>query len=507
MKKQVSVRTIAITMGVVCVLLALPLILITWYTQPFADDYNYSMLTADAWLRTGDACAVLQAAFKQVSTSYQTWQGTYASVFFMSLQPGIFGGDWYCVSGISLILLFLGANLYFFRQVLTKLLRATWCETVSVASALTIVAILYIHDAGEGFYWFNGAIYYTGFYSFMLVFFGIITSMVVKRHVNPSSMLGAILLAFIIGGGNYSIALISSVVLLLITVAAFIRKSDLRIALAMLLLFLIIGFLISALAPGNAKRFSVVERKIGTGLDPARAILLSFAVGGYILASALNFPTIIVLLFITPFLYTAATRSTWTFRQPIPVIALMFCVYCTEATPPLFAMGIHIADRLQNIIYFTSYLFMMFSIYYILGWVQRSFHPMHDRHNLFSLFIEVVNRRRTVFFIATCAVFIIACIGVCRVGQDDSGSLRISYLPSSVEATLDILSGKAANYRRETRDRLKVIAQAEVGQDLVVPKHRDKMPLISYEDITDDPRDWKNKLMAQYYSLKSIRTE
>ena len=78
---------------------------------------------------------------------------------------------------------------------------------------------------------------------------------------------------------------------------------------------------------------------------------------------------------------------------------------------------------------------------------------------------------------------------------------------AGVEAALDIVSGKAARYRRETQERLKSIAKAEAGQDLVVPRHTDEMPLISYEDITENPDDWKNVRMAEYYSLGSIRTE
>lgn len=507
MKKQLSVRAISLLMAALCAILIVPLIAIARYAQPFADDYKYGMAASAAWLATGSLGAALRAAAEQVALYYQTWQGTYSALFLMGLQPGIWGSGTYWIGGAALILLFAGANLYFFRQVLSKLLKATAWEALAVASALLIVMIQYVHDAGEAFYWFNGAVYYTGFHALMLIFFGVIASMASKGRASLPGMALCALLGALLGGGNLSTALFAAVALLIAAAAAFYKKSPLRFALAALLLILLAGLLVSALAPGNTRREDAVERYIGSGLSPLEAIALSFAVGGYVLASSLSAPAVVAVLFTAPFLYAAARRSDWKFRRPLAAIALGFCAFCTEATPPLYAMGIHIADRLRNVLHFTAYLYAEFALYYALGfWIRRS-ETLPGGKGVLRGLMEGASARRTAFFAVACALFFVACAGACRVGQDDDGAMRITGMPAGVEAALDIASGRAARYRRETLGRLELIDRAEAGQDLVVPRHTDEMPLISYEDITPNPADWKNVRMAQYYGLGSIRTE
>lgn len=508
MRKQLSVPVIAVLMAAMCLILILPLLAIARYAQPFADDYKYGAATAAAWLNTGNLFSVLKTAAEQVGAYYQTWQGTYSALFLMCLQPGIFGIQAYWIGAAFLIALFALSNFYFLWQVLVKVLKATRWEALAVASAMILMMFQCVHDAGEAFYWFNGAMYYTGFHCLMLLLFGVIASMHAKGRASVPGMVASVVLCAILGGGNYATALFAAVVLLILTAAAFYKKSGLKFALLILLLILAAGLLVSALAPGNTRRQDAVERYIGSGLSPLMAVMMSFAVGGYIVASAMKLPAVVVFLFALPFLYAAAGRSTWSFKKPLPVIALSFGVYCAMATPPLYAMGLHIADRLQNVLYFTAWLLIGFSLYYLLGWGLRRTAAKPEAVHPFDSLMRLLSERRTAFFAAACLLFFIACAGACGVeANDDGGGMRITGMPAGVEAALDIAAGKASNYRRETMERAALIENAAKGSDLIVPKHRDKMPLISYEDITDNPKDWKNVRMAQYYGLGSIRTE
>jgi len=506
MKKQLSVPTIAILMAAMCLILVLPLAAISRYAQPFADDYKYGASTAAAWLDTGSLFSVLKTAAEQVGVYYETWQGTYSALFLMCLQPGIFGINVYWIGAAFLIALFAFSNLYFLWQVLHKVLKATAWEALAVASAMLLLMFQYVHDAGEAFYWFNGAMYYTGFHCLMLILFGAIASMYGKGRPSVLGVAVCALLCAILGGGNYATALFTAVVLFILTAAAFARRSSLKYALLVLTVILLAGLLVSALAPGNTRRQGAVERYIGNGLSPLKAVLMSFAVGGYILSSAMNLPAVVVFIFALPFLYEASERSTWSFKKPLLVIGFAFCVYCTLATPPLYAMGLHIADRLQNVLYYTAWLLIGFSLYYLMGWAVRRIAAKPEAAHPFDGLMRLFSKRRTAFFVACCLMFFVACVGTCGVTEED-GKMRITNMPTGVEAALAIVSGKASEYRQETLDRVDRIEKAEKGADLVVPRHKDKMPLISYEDITDDPKDWKNVRMAQFYGLGSIRTE
>ena len=507
MKKQLPVPAISILMAAMCLILILPLAAIALYVQPFADDYKYGAATAAVWLNTGNIISVLKTALEQVGSYYNTWQGTYSALFFMCLQPGIFCIEVYWVGAGALILLFTLSNLYFLMQILVKVMKSTWWEALAVASAMILLMFQYVHDAGEAFYWYNGAMYYTGFHALMLLLFGVIVSMYAKGRASVSGMTLCIFLSLILGGGNYTTALFAAVVLFVLTIAAFHKKNSLKFALMILLIILVTGLLISAFAPGNLRRQDAVEHYIGSGLSPTMAVMMSFAVCGFITASAMKLPAVVVFLFALPFLYAAAERSKWSFRKPLLAIGFAFCVFSTMATPPLYAMGLHIADRLQNVLYFTAWLLIGFSIYYLMGWYIRRAAAKPDVAHPFASLMGLLSERRTAFFVAACLMFFFACVGACSVGEDDAGGFRIANMPSGVEAALKIATGRAANYRRETLERLDLIKKAEAGSDLIVPKHRDMMPLISYEDITDNPKDWKNLRMAQYYNLGSIRTE
>jgi hypothetical protein len=157
-------------------------------------------------------------------------------------------------------------------------------------------------------------------------------------------------------------------------------------------------------------------------------------------------------------------------------------------------------------LYFTAWLLIGFSLYYLLGWAIRRAAAKPEAGHPFDNLMRRVSERRTTFFLACCLMFFVACAGACGV-TEDGGGMRVTGMPAGVEAALDIASGRAANYRRETLQRVALIEKAAQGSDLTVPKHTDEMPLISYEDISDNPKDWKNVRMAQYYGLHSIRTE
>lgn len=67
-----------------------PLVTISLYSHPCADDYTYGLLTHKAWSSSHSFIEVIKQAFLQVKSSYHTWQGTHTSVFLMALSPAVF---------------------------------------------------------------------------------------------------------------------------------------------------------------------------------------------------------------------------------------------------------------------------------------------------------------------------------------------------------------------------------------------------------------------------------
>ena len=88
-KLEKGLEIFSYILGVIFVVSLIPIILLSTYNFPCADDLGYSIYTRHAWVDTHNLFSVLGAAGRKVAESYQIWQGTWASIFLMALQPGI----------------------------------------------------------------------------------------------------------------------------------------------------------------------------------------------------------------------------------------------------------------------------------------------------------------------------------------------------------------------------------------------------------------------------------
>ena len=246
--------------------------------------------------------------------TYGDWQGNFAAIFLMRLQPGIFGEEYYVLAPIILITTFVVSMLSFFYYFLRKWFNAGRIASIATAVGITFCALHFTHVPADSFYWYNGSVYYTFFYSLMLLLFMIVTVML-KSSSKPAIIISFILgmpLAFFIGGGNYATALVTAVILV-VMIAWFIYKKNPRIIPVILLtIAMLTGFAISMLAPGNAIR----QESVGEGPGVIKALLYSFAYGGYNIASSTTFPVAVLWVMLLPIFYRIASSSKLQFKYP-----------------------------------------------------------------------------------------------------------------------------------------------------------------------------------------------
>ena len=86
---------------------------ISLYNCPSADDFNYSVRTYTAWKESHSIGQLLGAALDTSVHFWKTWQGLYSSAFLLSLQPAIFSGEAYAVTGIIMMILIGGSTIFF----------------------------------------------------------------------------------------------------------------------------------------------------------------------------------------------------------------------------------------------------------------------------------------------------------------------------------------------------------------------------------------------------------
>ena len=96
-----------------------PVWALSFYTVPGCDDYTYGVKTHGAWKAAGTLTAVLQAALETTAEYWQEWQGTYSSIFLMTLSPGILDEKWYFLT-VFLMTGMLGFGLWALLHVVLK---------------------------------------------------------------------------------------------------------------------------------------------------------------------------------------------------------------------------------------------------------------------------------------------------------------------------------------------------------------------------------------------------
>lgn len=528
----------------ICFILSvIPLYVIGMYAHPSVDDYYYGTETVQVWNETHSIASVVKCSFDEMINTYNIWQGNFSAIFLMRLQPGIFGEQYYFIAPLILLSAYMGFSIFFFYTALKKIFKADSYLAATVGICLTFVSMQLCTTPSDSFYWFNGAIYYTFFYSLMLFLFALLIRMRTAKAAG-TIILTAIssVSAFLIGGSNYAAALFMCIILALSAGSAvyfvILRKNKVIRPYHMAAYIIVVaaamaGLFISMAAPGNALR----QQSVGGSTGIVKTFVYTFAFGGYSIAKVLNAPCLIFFICMIPVFYRIARRSGFTYRYPLLVAVFTFGLYCSMGTPVFYAQGLRMPYRMMNIIFFAAYVLITFNLIYFLGWIGNKFESKTykqliggstacekpamiktDRaciilEKVIDCFFEKIKASRKnallALAISLCA-FVIACIGCIEVGETEykSGDAGFGKLPLSAAATLSLINGDAKTYDCELTARDEYLRSTGDDEQFVTVPALSKRPApIYHSDITDDPGDWHNAHVAMYYRKECIWTE
>ena len=155
------------------VLSLIPLLVITQYNHPSADDFSFGVHTVSAWRETGSFTQTISAAIDGTRHVYNTWQGTFAAVFLMTLHPAVFGEHLYMLGSIVLILGFIAAMMFLLKVILVNYFGADKYNYGIIAMVTTFLSMQFLVSPVEAFYWYNGGMFYTGFHSIAMILFAL----------------------------------------------------------------------------------------------------------------------------------------------------------------------------------------------------------------------------------------------------------------------------------------------------------------------------------------------
>lgn len=516
--KSRTTRTVFFIILAFFIISLIPLYIIGFYAHPSVDDYYYGAETVKVWNDTHSVGAVISRSFEEMLVTYNDWQGNFSAIFLMRLQPGIFGEQYYFIAPLILISTFAACSIFFFYTVFKKIFRTDAYRAGIIALSVTFVSMQLTATPSDSFYWYNGSIYYTFFYSLMLLLFALIIRLRTCSAPACAVLTAASgVLAFLIGGSNYATALFMCIILSLTAGAAaycVILKKNTVIrgyhapAYIVIAIAAMAGLFISMAAPGNAIR----QSSVGGSTGIVKTFVYTFAFGGYSIARVLNAPCLVFFICMIPVFYAIAKRTHFNYRYPLLVLVFTFGLYCSMGTPVFYAQGLRMPYRMMNIIFFAAYSFICFNLIYFLGWVAKKYGESDIVKTVTNLFGGIKKDGRRIYIaLAICICsFVTACVGSIEVGETEykSGDAGFSNLPLSAAAMLSLIDGDARIYDAELTERDEYIRSTDDNEQFVTVPALSKRPdPIFHSDITDDPGDWHNAHLAMYYRKECIWIE
>lgn len=448
------------------------------YNHMCADDYGYGARVHRAWLETGSVTEVVNAAAGIAIDYYDWWQGTFSSLFLMALQPGVFGEKYYFLGTLMLFVFFHAAIIYLVRTVFCKVLGADKYICTVVTVVLLVLLNQRMDSPVEAFYFYNAGVHYIFMASVMLVMLSMQIRMLLPEEAKKQKVysIWLILLGFVLGGGNY----ITAFLYILISVVYFglgiwkKRKSCLYALPGFLIE--VIAFAISAAAPGNAVR---AERSDGLGV--VETILISFKYSLEYINEHMDVVALLAFLLLLPLMWKAVPVKKFEFKYPGFVVVCVYCLYAAMYAPTCYALGYPGPGRCRNLYMLFLYLGFFFIELYLVGWLKNK-----------------VNLDEKVFEKPTWIGSGIICVFLCAMVLFSEPNDYMTY-----SAVKSLWHKEAQLYHVIHLERENILNTTD-DKNVTVRSCPIRPYLLFFDDIIEDPEDWRNVSVAKWYNKKTV---
>lgn len=473
-------RLVAIALMLILFVSLLPLYSAAQYSYAGVDDYRYGRTTHAVWMETRSLSKTVAEAGRVAAETYATWQGSLAAIFLMSLQPGIFGDSLYGISTALLLTVLVLSILCFVISAIKYVFRADTDTAVSVAALAAICCVQFVPAPVESYYWFNGGVYYTFFFSLSLF-----AAALLMRRASVKRALQCILLlalALLIGLGNLITGLLCCVLLVAYAVASQCLLHRRDSYLWVLAATLLAAFAINVFSPGNGVRQAEnAERALGV----LPAILAAIADAVRYSGRWLTTPAPFLCLLPVPLFWQIARSSGLRFRCPVLVTAASLLLLAAGFTPNEYALGFAGEARIIDIQYYLFVLLLLCNVLWYTGWAQNR--------------LRVSAR---VLRTAAVAVVAASAIAACAIMLQTRNSATAS-------AILVQTGGKAQSYADVWEKRIDILREP-TGDAVKLPKLAQQPPLLCMVDIaptSSDPFYFYNEQLAAYFGKTSVLRE
>lgn len=480
-----SARILNIGTAAALFLLLIPLLRIAMYAVPWYDDFNYGRFAKDAMLTTSDIRGAVKGALECARVQWYAWQGTFSSIFFMTMTPVIWGEQYYFLGPVFLILILTISVFLLIGTLARNVLHVERTAGLSLQIISTIMVLELIHTAQMGFYWYNGGVHYVGMHSFGMLFVAASVQLFVQKNIRSlkgillvaASMLGALLAA----GSNFVTALQGLIVLCsLMALALWMARKKLLRYLPILAVYAF-AFYKNVSAPGNQVR---AASYVGWGYSPIQAVLRSFLEAFSHLWEFTGWMTLAFLVLLLPIIWHIVGKSSFAFRLPGLVLVWSICLYATGFTPSLYSLGHAGLSRTLNAVKITYQILLLINEVYWLGWLKG-----------------VLERKNRSIFKSMAPWWFYGLVGVVMLVIFDRAPNQAGCY-SSYGAYYYVHTGEAYNFYHEYLGRVELLKSSE--KDVVFEPYYFRPWFLCMGDLDSDPNREENVAVATWYHKNSV---
>lgn len=480
-KKKLILIHIVYVLALVVILW--PLLAISQYNYPSADDWTYGANTYRAISNHEGILNFIKTVIDTVRNDQ--WEARFMNITLATLQPGIFGEHCYAIVAWLMIGSVIFSEMFLVAKCIGKENRGL---ILPISVPVIILQLLYCPSPEESFYWYTGAVNYTFVYSVSLVLMALFLKLTETMRLGKRIVMTvlAVLLAVIVGGDNFATSLSTMCLMLCLEILFLIRRRDALKRTWIVTLTEILCVLKCVTSPLTATR---INGNFGgnTANTPVMAILLSFERTFLNVISWTNLKVLFMLLLILPFLWKAVRKMSYSFRLPGVFTALSFGIYSSQATATLYVDGTMGGGRQGAILWYFYVLWLVANVMYWCGWIAK--HVVKEEK------AERTDEILKKYLLRYCAV--------------TGAFLAAAVLFGNVQSTTSYRAyrmwrnGWAQAYGAGWEERLKVLKDDSVKNPVFTPLNY--VELIMYTDLQpENGYVWVNTACAEYYGKESV---
>ena len=479
--------------GILSLLIVIfPLLLISQYNRPSADDWSYGV-NGYQTIRAGNGLSqVLKEAVKTAYQSYFRWEGRFTNSFFAALQPGIWGEEYYSIVAYLMLGAIILSELYicnFFYNNNTQGVNR-WYWLPIIISPL-IMQILYCPFPVESFYWYTGSVNYTFVYGLsliLLVLFLKLGLQICDRWKYVLTAIFSCVLAILVGGDNFSTSLSCFLTLCVLSVLFLIYHRKAFYKTWYVTLIIGVALLFCVFAPGNTNRLNGnFSGETGNAFEAVWMSLVRSATNIY--SWSIPVRMWLMILFIFPFVWMAVKNIDYKFPFPALFTLVTFGLYSSQITATMYVDGTTGGGRMAAILWYSYVIWLVGNISYWTGWLSKRANKIRQ---LLDKVVEYFER----FPVVYCGGVGVILVAVILVGDLHNTSSYMAYR--------DWRQGWARQYAAEWDARIEVlrddsVKEVEFAPLTVCPE------MLLYTDLQEETGYyWVNSACAEYYGKTYI---